>query len=230
MTLSINRQTHFTQNHSKYNNVTPATKTGALIGSIAGVGTALTYVAKGHGLKPAVMFMQPARTLKTFKNIELKGKEVIAIASSSILGGFIGGSVTDGKNSKYKAKEGIVQLIGNYIIPTLFVSGGIKMNKIMNKKFNFPPVVGPALFGCGMASLIAGVITGNAVSKGLNRRLFNEDSPRKINWKDWALQFDNVCLVTSISNSGTNIAKIASRLIPIAHILPGYLTGIQKKN
>lgn len=53
---------------------------------------------------------------------------------------------------------------------------------------------------------------------------------RKLSWKDWAVQFDNVCLVTSVSNSGTKLAQMASRVIPAAHIIPGYLTGTKKEN
>ena len=99
-----------------------------------------------------------------------------------------------------------------------------------NKKFNFPPVTKPIQFAFGLTSLIAGVIAGNKVSKVINTNVFDEDMHRKLSWKDWAVQFDNVCLVTSVSNSGTKLAQMASRVIPAAHIIPGYLTGTKKEN
>ena len=43
------------------------------------------------------------------------------MASSSIAGGLTGGVLTDPQNTKAKTKEGIVQLIGNYVFPSLFV-------------------------------------------------------------------------------------------------------------
>ena len=132
------------------------------------------------------------------------------------------------KNAKAKVKEGIVQLIGNYIVPTIAVGGGIKLNKALNKKYNFPPITRPIQFLFGMTSLIAGVVAGNKISREMNKQMFKEDHYRKLTWKDWAVQFDNVCLVTSISNAGTQLAKMASRFIPFAHLAPGYQVGVKQ--
>lgn len=79
-----------------------------------------------------------------------------------------------------------------------------------------------------MTSLIAGVVAGNKISREMNKQMFKEDHYRKLTWKDWAVQFDNVCLVTSISNAGTQLAKMASRFIPFAHLAPGYQVGVKQ--
>lgn len=233
MTISINKinNTNLSQYKSKNNKTSTLTKTASVIGSTAGVAYALTLISRKHGIKiPSSFTKSPKDVVDVFKKLELKEADVIKIASSSILGGFALGSITDMKNIKAKAKEGIVQLAGNYIIPTLFVGGGIKLNKALNKKYNFPPITKPIQFAFGIASLIAGVLAGNKASKFINQEVFNETSHRKTTWKDWAVQFDNVCLVTSVSNSGTKLAKAASRVIPAAHIIPGYLTGTKQDN
>lgn len=198
-----------------------ATKLASATGSLIGLSLALTsVVSKKHN----------AKFVDTFKKMEFNEKDVIKLASASIGGGFLGGLTTDFQNRKAKAKEGIVQLVGNYIIPTLFVGAGIKVNKVLNKKYNFPPITKPIQFAFGAASLIAGVFLGNKISKKINEIAFNGDTHRDLDWKDWALQFDNVCLITSMSTAGTNLAKIASKIIPFALFLPGYLVGTKTDN
>ena len=227
--LSQNNPYNYKHN-SNTQKANAATKTAAALGSVAGVAGALTCISRKNGIKIPSSFKKPKEVLNVLKKLELKGNDVILTASSSILGGLLGGYATDAKNTKAKVKEGVVQLLGNYIIPTIFVSGGIKLNKVLNKNFKFPPITKPIQFAFGFGSLIAGVIAGNKVSREINRNVFNEDAYRKLNWKDWAEQFDNVCLVTSISNTGTNLAKMASRVIPVAHLVPGYLVGVKQEN
>lgn len=233
MTLSINKintnqNIIFLQNKTPTKDIKTSTKVASALGSMLGVSVACAYIAKGHGVKISSIYKQPTAALKKFKNLEVTGKDVIEIATASISGGLTAGAITDPKNTKVKTKEGIIQLVGNYIIPTLFVNSGVKVNKVLNKKYNFPPITRPIQFVFGFGSLIAGVVAGNTLSQEINKQIFKENYYRKLNWKDWALQFDNVCLVTSISNAGTNVAKLASKLIPVAHIAPGYLTGIKK--
>lgn len=227
--LSQNSSYKYKKNSNKQK-ANASTKIASAIGSTAGVAAALTCISRKNGIKIPSSFKKPKEVLNVLKKLELKEKDVIQIASSSILGGLLGGSATDSKNTKAKVKEGIVQLLGNYIIPTIFVGGGIKLNKALNKKYNFPPITKTIQFAFGFGSLIAGVITGNKVSREINKNVFNEDSYRKLDWKDWAEQFDNVCLVTSVSNSGTKLAKMASRVIPAAHLVPGYLVGVKQEN
>lgn len=236
MTLNIDKINYTTihpQLNNKNNNQTQVTTTqkiASVLGCSTGIISTLALVAKKKNPDIFEHLKQPEDLIKTLKNLELNGKDVITIATGAITGGFAGGSITDKKNTKAKAKEGIVQLLGNYIIPTLFVGAGIKFNKALNKKFAYPPVNKLIQFAFGMSSLIVGVIVGNSISKDINQRIFHENCNRKLNWKNWILQFDNVCLVTSVSNEGTKLAQIVSKAIPVSHIIPGYLTGIKKDN
>ena len=204
------------------------TKVAAFTGSAVGVAGAVALIGRRHGIRNRLTLNRPKEMLKMLKEIELKEKDVIEIAASSVFCGFAAGSVSDRKNIKAKAKEGIVQLVGNYIIPTIAVGAGIRLNKVLNTKFNFPPITGAIQFLFGFVGLVAGVVAGNRISRKMNSHIFKEDEYRKLNWKDWAMQSDNVCLVASVSNAGTALAKAASGFIPLAHLAPGYQTGIKK--
>ena len=95
----------------------------------------------------------------------------------------------------------------------------MKLNKTLFSKYKYPPVTRAIQFAFGTAGFISGVLFGNKISQLINKYLF------KLSWKDWAVQADNVCLVTSMAAPGTNIAKTASKFIPVAHIIPGYCVG-----
>lgn len=204
------------------------TKVAAFTGSAVGVAGAVALIGRRHGIRNRLTLNRPKEMLKMLKEIELKEKDVIEIAASSVFCGFAAGSVSDRKNIKAKAKEGLVQLIGNYIVPTIAVGAGIRLNKVLNTKFNFSSMTRPVQFLFSFVSLVAGVIGGNRISRKMNSNIFKEDEYRKLNWKDWAMQSDNVCLVASVSNAGTALAKAASGFIPLAHLAPGYQTGIKK--
>lgn len=241
MTISINQVSNINNTNTslrKNNNLTNKTKLASAAGSIVGVASALTLISKKQGFgvtgsikktKTQNLLGKTKTLLSNYNKMELKEKDVIQIASKSIMGGVFGGMIMDPDNSKAKCQEGIIQLIGNYVVPTLFVGSGIKLNKVLNKKFNYPPITKPVKFLFGFTSLIAGVITGNKISKEINKTIFKENSDRKLNWKDWGLQFDNLCLVTSVSNSGTTLAKMASNFIPAAQIIPGCIAGTKQK-
>ena len=232
MTLNVDTinypQRRFSNN--KNQKVRNIDRLAASVGTGVGVAYSLASVTKTKPSKMLKVFKNPTKAIDVLKKLELSGMDVIKIATGSIAGGFVGGSLVDRKNTKAKAKEGIVQLIGNYIIPSLFVTGGIKLNKVLNKNFKFPPKTGIVQFAFGMASLVAGVFAGNKIAKEVNKDLFQENAYRPLNWKDWSMQFDNVCLVTSVANPGTNLAKTVSKAIPVAHLIPGYLTGVKKNN
>ena len=233
MTLRI-ENTGYLPINTKYNNkpqqrkASTTTKVASAIGSTVGVGLGMCAITKKNPAKIVDAIKNPNKIINRLKKLELSGFDVIKIATSSILGGFVAGSATDSHNAKAKAKEGIIQLIGNYIVPSLFVTGGIKLNKVLNKNFHYPPKTGIVQFAFGMCSLVAGVFAGNKISRKLNSEIFQEDTYRPLNWKDWGMQLDNVCLVTSMANEGTSLAKNVSKVIPVAHLVPGYLTGIKQ--
>ena len=212
------------------NKVSAVTKIASAAGSTIGITAALIQISKKADKNAAGHFR---RIINTIKKAEFNDKNVIFISSASTAGGFAGGALTDTDNIKSKAKEGMVQLIGNYIIPSLFVGGGIHLNKkILDSRTNFknsPKILKLIQFSAGITSLIAGVICGNLLSEKINTSIFGEKSQRPLNWKDWAEQIDNLCLVTSMSTTGSNLAKTVSKVIPVAHFMPGYLTGIKQE-
>ncbi len=218
--------TAFTRNH-KQNQANFITKAASATGSTAGLVAATAYIVKKRGYKLPTL-NDKKQIARIIKNLEFKAKDVILLASSSVAGGLICGTITDPKHAKAKRKEGLTQLVGNYIIPSLFVGGGMKLNKTLNKTFKFPPVTRTTQAIFGTASFISGVIIGNRISRFINKHLYKENDTRRLNWKDWVEQADNVCLVTSMANPGTRLAKHASKIIPLAHILPGYCTGIKR--
>lgn len=200
------------------------TKAAALCGSVLGLSCAVAGISKGRGNKIPVQNFKAY--IKSLQNLEFDEKDVILLASSSISGGLLGGVMTDGKNAKAKVKEGVVQLVGNYIFPSLFVGGAIKLNKFLFSKYNVKNTKFLKIL-FGGAGLVSGVISGNKVSKIINKYLFKEKTDRPLTINDWLLQGDNVCLVASMSGSGSKIAKAASKIIPPLHIMPGYFVGIK---
>ncbi|MBS4759557.1 MAG: hypothetical protein KHX03_02525 [Clostridium sp.] len=226
MSITVNKinSLNINNNNNQKNKTRFSTKAAATAGSLIGLSAAAVCIGRARGLKVPSSF-KTKEFVDIFKKMEFNEKDVIALASSSIAGGFAGGVLTDKKNTKAKAKEGIVQLVGNYIFPSLFVGLGMKLNKILFSKYKFPPVTKAIQFAFGTAGFISGVFVGNKASQVINKNIFKEDSYRKLNWKDWAVQADNVCLVTSMAAPGTNVAKAASKIIPFAHIIPGYCVG-----
>ncbi len=191
-------------------------KAASLTGSVAGLSVAISIIAAGRKHN-----MSAGKSLaKTLYRLEFNARDVMLMASSSILGGFTAGTVTDPQNINAKIKEGVVQLVGNYIFPSVFVGVGMKAVKSFTKS-KLIRFVG------GFASLGMGVIAGNKASKAINSFFSHKKEKRDLNWKDWAEQADNACLVTSLANPGTNIAKYASKFIPISHVIPGYCVGVK---
>ena len=76
--------------------------------------------------------------------------------------------------------------------------------------------------------MLAGIVLGNKTSGKVNGAIFNDDNIRKLGWQDYIQQVDNVCLTTSLATTGTDIAKKVSKIIPLAHIIPGYCVGTKK--
>src|SRR5574344_2001706 len=193
------------------------TRVTSACGSTLGISAALSLLIK-HRTNCSGSFLKNAisvhKIFKTFKDLECKEKDVLVLATGAITGGFLGGSVSDTKHIKQKTKEAVTQLIGNYVVPTLLVGAGVKIANLLN------PVLNAKTLSCakgfaGLVGLYYGVVFGNKISNNINKNIFNDkDKVRKLCWKDWSVQVDNVCLVTSLATNGTNIAKTASKVIP----------------
>ena len=195
-------------------------KAASLAGSVTGLSLATAIIATGR--KHSMAAGKTKSLTKVLYGLEFNAKDVMFMATSSILGGLTAGGITDPNNINAKLKEGVVQLVGNYIFPSIFVGLGMRAAKSLTKSK-------PIRFIAGFGSLIAGVFAGNRASKEINSIFSHKKEKRDLNWKDWVEQADNACLVTSLANPGTHIAKYASKFIPVSHIIPGYCVGVKSE-
>ena len=225
--------------------------TGASIGSIP----AIAYFAKGKGYS-----LNPARILKTNikdwalfkckpenKAIDYEFKEIVSIATGSVIGGFTAGTIVDKSNVKQKKREFLNQILGNILTPVTCVYLGAKScgkyieqwrqkmptlknqakwAQILNKvSKNIPNGISTIAF------LYIGIFAGNRVSNLINDKVYNKKVDREIRATDFAPHLDDVCMAISMTNKNSLFATRLGRLIPFALLVPGYQTGIaQDKN
>lgn len=207
---------------------------GSTIGTCASVGAAIALIGKKQGYK---IFKKPdfSKWNKPkdwlISKINYEEKEMIALAGSSVAGGFIGGSLFDKKeNIKSKFKEGIFQMIANILVPISTV--GI-CNKAFNKfavpKLNIKGKKLNVLKACvTIGGLIIGIFAGNKVGNFINEKIFKSKNERKLSIKDLSAQLDDTCLAASmLTQGGGHWGKIVSRFIPIALLMPGFETGMK---
>lgn len=181
-----------------------------------------------------------------FKKLKIESLEILALAVGSLIGGLSGGVAVDKTNKKDKLKETLQQFVGNILFPIGFVAGGnwaydkivkktgFKMPQFNNKILNavsksIPPVA------VVLGSLTAGIFVGNEVANTMNNKIFVEDEDRDIKITDLAAHVDDTLLGASLVaqnlspansvSSGTATMSVASRLIPPALVIPGYMAG-----
>ena len=180
-----------------------------------------------------------------FKKLKIESLEILALAAGSLIGGLGGGLLVDKTNKKDKLRETMQQFVGNILFPISFVAGGnwaydkivkktgFKMPEFNNKVLNaisksLPPVV------VVLGSLTAGVLAGNEVANAMTNKIFVEDTDRNIKLTDLAAHVDDTLLgatlvAQNLSPAGTvasgGVASLASRLIPPALVIPGYMAG-----
>lgn len=229
-----------TSNIVKKNQINKKVMAGSTVGTCSFVGAAIALIGKKQGHK--VLVKPDFRKLNKPKDwliskINYGEKEMIGIAGSSVLGGFIGGSLFDKKqNINAKFKEGIFQMVANIIIPISTVGVAVKAFdklilpnlKINNKAKNITKAL------ITIISLVGGMILGNKTGNMINNKLFNSPKERKMNVKDLSSQLDDTCLAASMLTQGGGSAKswgkIFSKFIPIALLMPGFETGLKTKN
>ncbi len=178
--------------------------------------------------------------LKELKKLDIGTKEIFALATGSLVGGLGAGLVLDKQNRQNKYRESLQQLVGNIAFPIAFVSifnsaykkiePKIPIPKFRNKVLNaviksVPPVVATAV------GLLTGIVIGNKIANTLNNKLFKEKEHRKVHISDFAAHVDDtllgVTLVTKnlVSSPTSIVSATASKLIPPALVVPGYVTG-----
>lgn len=180
-----------------------------------------------------------------FKQLKIESLEILALAAGSLVGGLSGGLLVDKTNRKDKFRETLQQFVGNIVFPITFVAAGncvydkivqktgFKMPKFENKVLNaviksLPPVV------VVLGSLTAGVLAGNEVANAMTNKIFVENEDRDIKLTDLAAHVDDTLLGASLvaqnlspagSVASGGVSSVASRLIPPALVIPGYMAG-----
>jgi hypothetical protein len=235
------------------NNLTRKQKAVIMASAVAGMTPVLATLAKmkGFSLNPARIIKTPIKdwALCKFapkeKSIEFKAPQIISIATGSVIGGFVGGSIVDKQNVKAKKREVLNQLLGNVLVPVACVASGaelykkfetkiegampqIKSNKKLANIFNIVMKKLPnATTTLGLLGV--GIYLGNRVSNLINDKLYNNKIERNIRPSDFAPHLDDVCMATTMMNEESLFGSALARIIPLALLVPGYETGIAQK-
>lgn len=250
-----NNSTNFTH-ANKRNNLSIKQKSIVLASSAAGMTPVLAFLAhrKGFSLNPIKILKTPIKDWAVFKYkpvdkvLEFDDpRPIIATATSSVAGGFIGGAIVDDKsNLKAKKREVLSQLLGDVLVPIGCVWLGSKSyDKVAKTLVDFMPVINSTkksakIFNAisknlpstlaTIVSLGVGIITGNKVSNEINERLYHKQVERGVRATDFAPHVDDLCMATSMMNHGSEFASKIARIIPLALIVPGYETGTAQEN
>lgn len=228
-------------------------KQKATILAFSGLGMApvLAILAKrkGFSLSPSKIIKTPIKEWALFKFnskdkiVKYEGPQIFAVASGSVAGGFVGGTIVDRQNVKAKKREILSQLLGNVAVPVGCVTVGAGIfNKYSDKLIKMMPKVKDSVKGAKiinkisqitpqtfftLAFLSMGIFLGNKVSNYLNDHIYHKKVDRNIKATDFAPHVDDVCLAASLMDSGSLGDKIG-RVIPLALLVPGYETGIAR--
>lgn len=260
-TSNLNNQPKFTSHEAK-TDLNKKQKAIILGSAVAGTVPVLTYLAhrKGFSINPKRIFKTPIKDWAIFKykpvneSIQFEEKEILGVATGSVIGGFIGGSLVDKKeNRKAKQREVLSQMVGNIAVPVFLVGQGarlyskyenriehtipqINLNKIANnyiKKsaglINSVMKVIPNLT-CTFTFLTAGIYVGNKVSNFINEKIYKKEVNREIRATDFAPHFDDLCMSISMMNKNSTTGSLLGKFVPLALLVPGYQTGIAQEH
>lgn len=230
--------------HNNQEKAPTKVKIAALTGTVLGITAAMAWTFKAKKL-PLNKFFHNLVTI-TYKKPEEEGGKIIGdmekligrLAIGSVGGGFLFGALADKKeNLKAKARESIIQLVGNIFTPILCVDAGLRLyekfaeNKILaHIKSTSKSVRGLPKAGFSILCLISGLMLGNKVGNTINAKAFNVDDKRKIRMSDLSPQLDDVCVAVGFVAKGGDIGKVVSRFIPLAFTFAGYDTGTAQEN
>lgn len=227
--------------------------------SALGVGTAYALIAKkqGFSLSPKKIYQTPIKDWAIFKLyqkndpnrklIELEEKEILALAGSSVAGGFAGGAIFDDKkNIKAKARESLNQILGNVLIPVLCVGGvsrlygkyktqiinrvpqlketGKSAIKTVNRALRYMPSI--LMTGAGLG---IGIIAGNKVSNFINEKLYNRKVERDIKATDFAPHVDDLSMAVTLMAKKSPISTAITNTVPLFLCVPGIQTGMAEE-
>jgi hypothetical protein len=254
-----NNYSNTLQNNPKFsghceenNKLTKKQKAVILASSAAGVGSVMAALAKqkGFSLNPVKIAKTPIKDWAIFKFkpndkiIEFEAPQIIAVATGSVAGGYLGGSYVDKQNRKAKKREVLNQLLGNVLVPVGCVASGAKLyekfaDKIEGGMPQFKNIKNSKMINninkvltklpnaaCTIGLLSIGIFLGNRVSNLINEKLYHKKVDRNIRPTDFAPHLDDVCMATTMMNRESSFGAKLGRVIPLALLVPGYETGI----
>ncbi len=248
-----NSSPSFTHNSSA-NNLSTGKKAVILTTSALGIVPVMAVLAKqkAFSLNPSKILKTPVKDWAIFKfrpketSIKFEEPQIIAVATGSVAGGFVGGAIVDKSNIKAKKREALNQILGNVLIPVGCVGSGSriyekyadkiqgimpqikgdkKIIKILNKCLKNLP---NAALTVGLLGV--GIYLGNRVSNFINERIYNKKVDRNIKASDFAPHVDDLCMATSMMNKESEFGSKLARVIPVALLVPGYQTGIAQEH
>lgn len=236
-----------------------AIKAKAALSSAIGTGVALSLICKRQGLPiaPKTLAKMPLKEWPIFKIanknkpneklLDIEEREIIELASGSVLGGLLGGAIFDKDNLKAKFRESLTQILGNVITPVAFVGGTSRLYKkhenqikaampqfkkegkafeFINKFIKVSPAVGLTTAALGL-----GIMTGSKITNIINEKFFGQKKTRNIKATDFAPHVDDLCLaVTLMGAKDSPVASTITRTIPLFLSVPGYQVGKAQDN
>ena len=232
-------------------------KIGVAATTALAVGTAFAHVAhrQGFSLRPLDIKKTPIKDWAVFrlydkknpdkKDITLEGKEILELASASVVGGLVGGLIFDDKKYiKSKYRESVNQLLGNVSVPIACVWA---ISELYKKNKNFIMEHVPQVNEVGKTSkyfnkalraipfsvatlgaLGTGIFAGNRVSNFLNEKVFHKKVDRGIKATDFAPHVDDIGMAVSLMADKSKTASFIQRTVPLFLCVPGYETGIHR--
>lgn len=234
-------------------------KSGVMLTSALGVGTALAHVARrqGFSLSPSKIMHTPVKDWAVFglynknkpdrKVLNLDDPlDIIEIASASVVGGLAGGAIFDDKKHfRPKLKESVNQLLGNVLVPIACVGAVSKMYGKHKEKIldyvpqfkgsgNYAKISNKVLKSLPasiltIASLGVGIFAGNRVSNVLNEKIFNKKVNREIKTTDFAPHIDDLGLAISMMSEKSPFSSFIQRIVPLFLCVPGIEVGTHRE-
>lgn len=197
--------------------------------------------AKNKALQAAGQLAKGEHVKVDMLNIHYGFKKILALATGSIAGGFIGGVITDkGEGTDKKAKEAIYQLITNIVTPLSFVMASEHLLKKVNIKMpqlkgtgkaagiaNKVLVAAPNILGT-LVAIFAGVQTGTFISNKVNGALPGDKYQRTIKLQDYLIQVDDLVSAVTLMDTKGVFANITGKLVPAVFLISGYEVGTKK--
>lgn len=210
-----------------------------VLSSVAG--SAIGIAGAVAGVYACAKKGNPAATLKNLKYAE---KDVLLLATGSVLGGLTGGLIADKnkENVKPKAREAVQQLVGSTFFPIATLAASMELLDRTNfqlpkfKSTSKPAKAANAVLGVlprvvlTFASLFGGAHVGNKVANDFNNFVFKENVKHDVKPEDMLVHADDLCLAGSmVLKDVKNLSNLVCSALPATFLVSGIKTGIQQK-